>query len=134
EPLFCSVHIGEHFDVVGVADLLAGVDVDRNGHWSSSSALRLFALSRIANPPADQLPCSSRRSCREAGISPRSAQRFRNSLAISSVTSRDQLSAVLKATIRAGSSYCPSSKSWISFVRLASASSVSRQTRPRIPK
>src|SRR6516162_4604680 len=48
--------------------------------------------------------------------------------------SRDQPSAVLKATIRTGSSYCPSSRSCISFVRLASVSSVSRPDPAENPK
>ena len=34
------VRIGEHFDVVRVSDLLAGVDVDQHGHWSLLSFLR----------------------------------------------------------------------------------------------
>src|SRR5262245_53723460 len=31
EPFFCGVHIGEDLDVIDVADLLAGVDVDKDG-------------------------------------------------------------------------------------------------------
>ena len=31
-----SVHISEHFVVLGVSDLLAGVDVNKDGHWSLS--------------------------------------------------------------------------------------------------
>src|ERR1700675_2010739 len=42
------------------------------------------------------LPCSSRKSCKLDGTSPRSAHRFRSSSAMSSATSRDQPSAVLK--------------------------------------
>jgi hypothetical protein len=38
----------------------------------------------------DYLPRSSRKSCKLEGTSPWSAQRWRSSLAISSVTSRDQ--------------------------------------------
>ena len=54
---------------------------------------------------------------------------------MSSVTSRDQPSAVLKATMRTGDEYWPSSRWRISVARSASASSVSRQERPsRSPK
>jgi hypothetical protein len=44
------------------------------------------------------------------GTLARSEQRSRSSRAMSSVTSRDQRSAVLKATIRSGWEYCPDSK------------------------
>ena len=69
---------------------------------------------------------SAMKSAIDRRISLRPAHAWASSAAISSVTSRDQPSAVLKATIRTGSSHCPSRRSWISFVRLASVSSVSR--------
>src|SRR5262245_35304609 len=34
EPFLRGVHVREHLDVFFVADLLAGVDVNENGHWS----------------------------------------------------------------------------------------------------
>ena len=34
EPGFRGVGIREHLEVISVADLLAGVDIDENGHWS----------------------------------------------------------------------------------------------------
>ena len=58
EPCFRGVGIREDLDVLGVANLLAGVDVDKNSHWS------LFSL---------RLPqCVSLRS----GLNTRSTPRF----------------------------------------------------------
>jgi hypothetical protein len=34
ERFYRDVGIREHLDVLGVANLLAGVDVDQHGHWS----------------------------------------------------------------------------------------------------
>jgi len=34
EPSFSGVRIGEYLEVVGVANLLAGIDVDQHRHWS----------------------------------------------------------------------------------------------------
>src|ERR1700733_797522 len=63
-----------------------------------------------------------------------STKRRRSSSATSTVTSRDQPSAVLKATIRTGLSYWPSSIFRTIHARLVPASSVSRHTLPREPK
>lgn len=82
----------------------------------------------------DYLPRSSRKSCKLESTSLRSAQRWCGSLAISSVTSRDQPRAVLKATMRIGASYYPSSRSLISVARSASKSLVSRHTWACRPK
>jgi hypothetical protein len=40
EPCLSSVRIREYLDVVLVADLLARVDVHKDGHWSLLSFLR----------------------------------------------------------------------------------------------
>src|SRR4051794_31930508 len=50
EPRFRGILVCEHLEVIRVANLLAGVDVDKNGHWS------LFSL-RL--PKWDCLPDSS---------------------------------------------------------------------------
>jgi len=55
EPLFCGVHIGEDFDVVGIADLLAGVDVDKDGHWSLFSFRPRLKSARCAESFRDFL-------------------------------------------------------------------------------
>ena len=67
----------------------------------------------------------------EAGTSSYSMKRRRTSSAMSTVASRDQPLAVLKATMRTGSSYCPASKSRTSVSRSVSASSASRHALPR---
>ena len=71
----------------------------------------------------------SRNSCTEAGTSSYSAKRLRSSSAISTVTSRDQPWAVLKATMRTGLPYWSSIRSRISvspgkttYLRLAEKS------------
>src|SRR6266404_5829426 len=77
----------------------------------------------------------SRNSCTETGTSSYSAKRRRSSSAISRVTSRDQPSAVLKATMRVGWPYWPSMRLRISVSRSVSSSLVSHQARPsRSPK
>jgi hypothetical protein len=53
---------------------------------------------------------------------------------ISTVTSRDHPSAVLKAMMRTGFSYCPSSISRTGVERLAPATSVALHALPRRPK
>jgi hypothetical protein len=40
ETFFRGVRVGEDLDVLGITNLLAGVDVDKDGHWSLFS-LRL---------------------------------------------------------------------------------------------
>jgi hypothetical protein len=35
KPCFRGIGIGEHLDVLSTADLLAGVDVDKDGHFDS---------------------------------------------------------------------------------------------------
>jgi len=62
------------------------------------------------NQPARLAMWSAMKSAIDGGISPRSAHAFAShacasSTAISSLTSRDQPSAVLKATIRTGDEY-----------------------------
>jgi hypothetical protein len=65
----------------------------------------------------------------EAGTSSYSTQRRRSSSAMSKVTSRDQPSAILKATMRTGFSYCPPSKLRTS---VAPASRQSKWAGPRV--
>ena len=44
ETFFRGVRVGEDLDVLGIANLLAGVDVDVNGHRWIPYALAFFAL------------------------------------------------------------------------------------------
>jgi len=69
-----------------------------------------------------------------APLRPSGASRRPSSQAIFSDTSRDQRSAVLKATTPTGSEYCPSRRSRITVSRSVRSSSISRQLRPRAPK
>src|SRR6516164_2079119 len=66
----------------------------------------------------------------DGSISPRSAHA--SSAAILSLTSRDQPSAMLKATMRTGAKYRSSSRLRISIGRLVSATSVSDQAKPQL--
>jgi hypothetical protein len=45
EPFLRGVHIGEHLDVLGIADLLARVDVDKDGPIGPSPNPEKFAVS-----------------------------------------------------------------------------------------
>src|SRR4051794_9213545 len=72
---------------------------------------------------------------RHSGISRFSSAQSRvSSRAISSDTSRDQPSDVLKAMARTGLEYCPSSKSRMIVPRSVSSIPVSRQAKPRLPQ
>jgi len=74
---------------------------------------------------------SAMNSAIDGGISPRSADAWASSAAISSLASRDQPSAVLKATMRTGGEYWPSSRWRISVGRSVSVALVSgRASRP----
>jgi hypothetical protein len=92
---------------IGIFLVRLGRLIDR---WVSAAIARherraaLFALRPRARDrrPGFHSRCWSRRSCSDHGTSSSSAQRSRSSAAISSVTSRDQPSAVLNATIRTG--------------------------------
>ena len=68
----------------------------------------------------------------DEGISPRSAHACVNVAAMSSVTSRDQPSAVLKATTQTGDEYWPSSRCRISVGRSVWATLVSGQAKPSL--
>jgi len=86
-------------------------DYGRLGTGNVRSWFRLGASARVAGCHGTDLR-SDRRSFEGRGTS-RSyrSQRWRSSWATSAGTSRDQPSAVLKATTRTGSLYCPSIRS-----------------------
>ena len=68
----------------------------------------------------------------DEGISPQSAHACASVAAMPSLTSRDQPSAVLKATMRTGDGYWPSSRWRIIVRRSVWATSVSGQAKPSL--
>jgi hypothetical protein len=78
------------------------------------------------------LRCHSTNLSTNGGTSkPSMAQRWAISSAISADTSRDQPLAVLNATIRTESEYCPSSMSVMTVCQLVRSSPVSRRAEPK---
>jgi len=88
----------------------------RGSRRSGRNGVTFHRIEPASPPGVASMPMAVSKNLRtETGTSSYSMYRRRSSSAMSKVTSRDQPSAVLKATIRTGFSYCPSSKLRPSF-------------------
>jgi hypothetical protein len=56
KPCFSSVDVGEHLQMIGVADLLARVDVDEDCHYWSLFSFRCAPSSRGQGPKIHAIP------------------------------------------------------------------------------